>query len=271
MNQKERSFVEVVKHFYRISGRHDLPWRHTADPYHILVSELMLQQTQVARVIPKYEEFVARWPNAQHLANAQLGDVLRAWQGLGYNRRAKFLHEAVRVVTNELAGQFPQNELELQKLPGLGPYTAAAICAFAYNQPVALIETNVRQVFLHHFYKNKEQITDTEILTLVKKTLPSKNIRKWYWALMDYGSYLKQQHGNLGRKSKHYTKQSKFKGSDREVRGAIVRTLGSGAKSLAQIKTDLVPLLPEQITMQLPKLLSEGLIVKEGSSRYRLP
>ena len=152
MNKKEREFVARVWEYYKAHGRHDLPWRKTTDPYKILVSELMLQQTQVDRVLLKYKAFLKLFPTARRLAAAPLGDVLRAWQGLGYNRRAKFLHQAAQYVTNELKGRWPKDEAGLLALPGVGPYTARAVLAFAYNEPVVLIETNVRQVFLHHLF-----------------------------------------------------------------------------------------------------------------------
>lgn len=272
MTKQEREFQAFVLDWYEKSGRHNLPWRLTTDPYHILVSELMLQQTQVTRVVPKYESFIKQYPTVKKLANASLGDVLRLWQGLGYNRRAKYLHACAQTVVTEYGGVFPRHEAALRQLPGIGPYTAAAVCAFAYNQPVELIETNVRQVMIHHFFTQKDQVTDAEILEKVRRTMPPEQARDWYAALMDYGSHLKVLYGNNTRKVKGYTRQSQFKGSDREVRGAILRALSenSGAKSLDQLAADLAPLPLVKIKTQLRALASDELVVRVTQS-WRLP
>lgn len=270
MNKKEREFVALVWAQYREQGRHDLPWRKTKDPYRILVSEVMLQQTQVDRVSPKYRAFLKLFPSARRLAAAPLGDVLRAWQGLGYNRRAKFLHEAVNKVVVELKGKWPQDAVGLRALPGVGSYTAGAVAAFAYNEPVVLIETNVRQVFLHHFFMRHADVPDAAILELVAKTLPRDNAREWYYALMDYGSHLKRQHGNINHKSKHYTKQSKFHGSDRQIRGVILRLLTQQDQLTSmQIEKELAAFESGRVATQLARLTSEGLI-KQTRLRYHL-
>lgn len=270
MNTKERAFQAFVLDWYQASGRHDLPWRQTTDPYAILVSELMLQQTQVVRVIPKYQAFLERFPTVHDLAEASLGDVLRLWQGLGYNRRAKFLHQCAEVVVHEYAGIFPQIEAELRQLPGIGPYTAAAVCAFAYNQPVHLIETNVRQVIIHHFFTQTKTVTDADILEKVKRTLPADRSHDWYAALMDYGSHLKALYGNNTRNVAGYTKQSKFKGSDREVRAAIVRALTTGSKTDQQMRDALSEYDSSKITPQIKNLLTEAMI-EYKDDEYSLP
>lgn len=277
MNKRERRFVEVVWEHYRQQGRHDLPWRKTTNPYHILVSEVMLQQTQVGRVVPKYREFLKRFPTARRLATAPLGDVLRVWQGLGYNRRAKFLWQAALKVINELGGEWPTNELDLRSLPGVGVYTAAAIVVFAYNTPTVLIETNVRQVYLHHFFKNDSDVLDADILKLVKRTVPQDTAREWYWALMDYGSFLKSQHGNVNYKSKHYTKQSKFVGSDRQIRGAIIKVLSNETSAVTRDRLcerlgEVEPRLAteyDRINSQLKQLEIESFIII-SKNKYRL-
>lgn len=220
------TFVKTVQQFYKENGR-VLPWRHTQDPYKIWISEVMLQQTQVERVIPKYEAFIQRYPTVQALAEARVQDVFALWVGLGYNRRAQYLHSAANLIVSQ-GGMFPQDARSLEMLPGIGPYTARAICTFAYEKYEVFIETNIRTVFIHHFFTHKERVTDKEILTLIHATLPITHIREWYWALMDYGSYLKKTVGNASRKSQHHTTQKKFKGSVREARGAIVRILSSG-------------------------------------------
>lgn len=270
MTKQEREFQAFVLDWYEKSGRHDLPWRQTHDPYQVLVSELMLQQTQVARVIPKYQAFVERFPTVYELAAASLGDVLRLWQGLGYNRRAKFLHQCAQVVVGGYNGVFPTTEAQLRQLPGIGPYTASAVCAFAYNQPVELIETNVRQVMIHHFFKCKDEVTDAQIMDKVRRTLPADRPRDWYAALMDYGSHLKALHGNNTRKVQGYTKQSKFKGSNREVRAAIVRVLTKGSLSRVQLDTELKQYDQSKVEPQLQALLQDEMVTVQAEA-YSLP
>jgi len=270
MNQKEIAFVKTVWDFYDTSGRHDLPWRQTTDPYAILVSELMLQQTQVTRVVSKYAAFMVAYPTVHTLATTGLGGVLRLWQGLGYNRRAKFLWQCAQEIVDKYDGVFPKDEHQLQALPGIGPYTAAAICAFAYNQPVELIETNVRQVYIHHFFTKAAQVTDQEILHKVARTMPVDRARAWYAAVMDYGTYLKATHGNNTRKRKGYLKQSAFKGSDRQIRGAILRALQSGRLDVQAFEAELSTFASDRVQRQTAALLAEGLVVK-GRQYYQLP
>src|ERR1700751_788981 len=137
------AFKEFVWHFYEQNKR-DFAWRHVDNPYFVVVSEIMLQQTQTQRVISKYEEFIAAFPDFKSLAAASLRDVLLVWQGLGYYRRARFLHQLAQIVVNEHGGALPQDQKVLQTLPGIGPNTAGSICAFAFNKPVVFIETNIR-------------------------------------------------------------------------------------------------------------------------------
>jgi A/G-specific adenine glycosylase len=263
----------VWKH-YRHRGRHDLPWRGTTDPYAILVSEVMLQQTQVSRVVPKYKAFLTAFPTVTALAAAPLFTVLRMWQGLGYNRRAKLLQATAQVVVLKYAGQFPRDEATLRSLPGIGPYTASALLAFAYNVPVVLIETNVRAVFLHHCVPTAEKVPDSALLPLIAQALPRDRAREWYWALMDYGSYLKTQHGNASRRSRTYAKQSQFVGSNRQVRGAIVRALSKYSDGLtaAALKRAIAGdgVVVRGIRSQLNTLQAEGIVTKM-KHRYYLP
>lgn len=257
-------FQQFIRHWYLSYGRHELPWRQTTDPYKILVSELMLQQTQVERVIPKYLAFIERFPDTKALATASLKEVLVLWQGLGYNRRAKYLHQCAQAVEAQYNGHFPQAEAALLQLPGIGPYTASAVCTFAYNQPVILIETNVRTVFLYHFFAGKQAVHDKEVLALVQESLDISNPKEWYWALMDYGSYLKKILPNPNRKSKQYTKQSKFTGSLRQVRGEIIRLL---SQHDYQSTTELLEKLqsnPVYFQNALEQLLEEALIVEDS-------
>ena len=221
-------FQALVWDYFQQSGRHDLPWRLAAadgqfDPYTIMVSELMLQQTQVQRVIPKYAEFLQKFPTLQDLAAAELGAVLTAWSGLGYNRRAKFLWQSAQRVVDEYNGVFPQTTAELVNLPGIGKNTAGAIQAYAFNHPVVFIETNIRSVYIHHFFADKTDVSDTDILQLVAATVDSEHPREWYWALMDYGSHLKKSVGNTSKQSKTYMKQSAFHGSKRQIRGQVIK------------------------------------------------
>jgi A/G-specific adenine glycosylase len=262
-------FHEAVREAYVRHGRPDLPWRRPEpdghfDPYKIMVSELMLQQTQVPRVIPKYTQFLAQFPTVQALAAADLGTVLRAWQGLGYNRRAKYLWQAAQ----ELAGKaaFPRAVAELTQLPGIGPNTAGATLAYAFNQPVVFIETNIRTVYIHHFFHDRSGVTDKEILSLVEQTLDSKTPRIWYWELMDYGNYLKSTVGNLNRAGKTYAKQSKFHGSQRQLRGQVIRELSQGVMTSAALTSRLPD---ERLPAVLAQLLAEGLIRLE-KGYYRL-
>jgi len=270
MNRTEHKFIETVWSFYKAQGRHSLPWRKTKDPYRILVSEVMLQQTQVQRVIPKYEAFIERFPDVGALANAPLREVLYLWQGLGYNRRAKMLHSCAKVVSSEYAGVFPNTHKALVALPGIGPYTASAILSFAFSVATPLIETNVRSVYLHHFFKDKTQVSDTELLQYIERTLDTENVRTWYWALMDYGAHIKKEYGNPNAQSSHYTKQSVFKGSDRQIRGAILRTLTAASHSRVKLHSVLASFEDIRIDAQLHNLMDEGMIVKKGRI-YMLP
>jgi A/G-specific adenine glycosylase len=272
MNRKEQQFVEVVLDFYREHGRTHLPWRKTARPYNILVSELMLQQTQVDRVIPKYQEFIKHWPTMTKLANARLSEVLRVWQGLGYNRRAKFLHRCAQQVVTEHNGRLPKDLKTLQTLPGIGQYTASAIMAFAHNHPVRMVETNIRTAYLHHFFPVTTDVSDKEIFPIIEATMLRQEPRVWYSALMDYGSHLKRTVGNLNQKAQGYKKQSVFKGSDREIRGAIIRTLTASSTSLTktQLNKKLTHFDAGRVAKQLQKLSQEGLVVETGK-RIQLP
>ena len=219
-------FRKIIREHYRKSGRHSFPWRKTRDPYRILVSEIMLQQTQVGRVEGFYERFIARFPGFGSLARATPGDVLRLWQGLGYNRRALMLHKLARIVVRDFGGKLPDDREILESLPGIGPGTSGALRAFAFNRPDAFIETNIRRVFIHFFFPKKKMVTDRELARYIKRTIDLRNPREWYWALMDYGAMLaKSARGNPNRRSAHYVAQSPFAGSRRELRGKILRIL----------------------------------------------
>jgi A/G-specific adenine glycosylase len=218
-------FRVAVYACYRAHGRSDLPWRKTRDPYRILVSEFMLQQTQVPSVLRKYEPFVRRFPDFEAIASSSLREVLAAWSGLGYNRRALHLMEAARIVVSEYGGKLPVSLDRLESLPGVGRATAAAVAAFAFGKAHAFIETNIRTVFIHHFFAGRRRVSDGEILPLVERTLDRGRPRAWFQALMDYGVMLKKGRRNPSRASARHARQGKFEGSARQARGKIIRAL----------------------------------------------
>ncbi|MGO8694253.1 MAG: A/G-specific adenine glycosylase [Rectinemataceae bacterium] len=209
--------------YYAEFGR-SFPWRETKDPWTILVSEVMLQQTQTDRVLPKFIAWRERFPDAASLAASPLPEVLRLWSGLGYNRRALALAAAARIVVDS---GFPGDEKALLALPGVGPYTARAVLAFAFGLPTVFIETNIRSVFLQHFFPSEESVGDARIALLVEATLDRKDPRTWYYALMDYGVSIKKMAGNPNRRSAHYARQTPFADSKRRVRGGVLRELAS--------------------------------------------
>lgn len=227
MKQKQltiKQFKHIVYEYYATNKR-IFAWRETTNPYHIVVSEIMLQQTQTERVKIKYEEFIQAFPTIELLAQAFVSDVITVWTGLGYNRRALALHALAQQVVQDYQGTIPTSEALLRQFKGIGPATAASICAFAYNKPTIFIETNVRAVFIHHFFPHKHDVNDKEIEPLVKMALDRQQPREWYYALMDYGVMLKSTYDNPSRRSKHYSVQSKFEGSQRQVRGKILKLL----------------------------------------------
>lgn len=224
---KTRKYLSFQKEIWQFYLRHKriFPWRETNNPYFILISEMMLQQTQVSRVIPKYNQFISQFPAIKNLATSSFHRVLQLWQGLGYNRRARFLHQTAQIIEKQYKGIIPSDITTLRQLPGLGIATASAILVFGYNQPLVFVETNIRRVYIHFFFSDKEKVDDKEILPIVKETLDADNPRFWYYALMDYGAKLGKNKFNPNTKSTHYTKQSKFEGSVRQIRGQIVRTV----------------------------------------------
>jgi A/G-specific adenine glycosylase len=264
------AFRRIVWKHYKVNGRHDLPWRKTRDPYRILVSEVMLQQTQVERVLPFYAAWLKKFPTVHTLAQASLADVLKAWQGLGYNRRGKMLHDAAKVIAH---GRHPMSTMGVEKLedlPGVGAYTARAVTAFAHNADVVFIETNIRTVVTYHFFPKKKKVDDKAIFRILAEALPHGKGREWYAALMDYGAHLKRSGVRLNTKAKGYTKQSKFAGSAREARGAVLKELAKASASKARLVGLLGDDRSSQMEAQMEKLVREGLIEKRGT-RYQLP
>lgn len=241
-----QGFQQRILDIYNERGR-GMPWREDTSPYSIFLSEMMLQQTQVSRVTEYYERFLRVYPDFQSLADAALPELLSNWKGLGYNRRAKFMREAARMVCRDYAGRLPADPDELRKLPGIGPNTAGSISAFAFNLPVVFIETNIRRVMIHEFFPEQETegagypaesadryatpkareagVRDRDIMPVIEKTLFRENPRVWYWALMDYGVELKRKSGNANRRSAHYSRQSPFEGSLRQLRSGILHFL----------------------------------------------
>lgn len=293
-----RAFVEFVAKKGRELYR-DLPWRRTYDPYAIWISEVMLQQTQVSRVDGRWQRWLERFPTVDALAAAAPSDVLEEWQGLGYNRRALSVHRAAQAISED-GGIFPQDSKELVKLPGIGPATAAGIRAFAFNLHGVYLETNVRTVFLHELYPQAEGVPDSELVPLVELTCPASAAdavdadgaandatteltpRSWYYALLDYGAYLKKTIPNPSRRSKSHVKQSRFEGSHRQKRAELLRVLlahkDEGGAEFDMLHQELCQIevnagretLDEQVTLGLlEELAKEGFCQK--NDEYWLP
>jgi len=248
-------FIRRVLTHYEKRGRHDLAWRKRISAYRILVSEIMLQQTQVARVVPKFAAWMKEYPTLESLGNTTLTAILSLWQGLGYQRRAKALYEIAKATKT-----LPKNYEELLLLNGIGPYTASALCAFAYNIfPERLLETNIRTALIEEFHPGKIKIHDgvlyDDLYRLTKHTLvQAVGARVWYYALMDYGAYLKSQKISHNEKSAHYTKQSPYVGSVRQLRAKILFAVTHKEKLPTDERTQTV----------LQTLIKEGYIIKKG-------
>ncbi|MHB9098969.1 MAG: HhH-GPD family protein [Syntrophales bacterium] len=264
-----RAFQKKIYDYYRTDGR-DLPWRRTENPYRILVSEVMLQQTRVERVIEKYPEFLSAYPDFPSLAGAPLPQLLGLWQGMGYNRRALSLRRLAQEVISEHRGQLPSDPEILIGLPGIGPYTAGAIMAFAFNRPVVFLDTNIRRVCIDEFFSDREGIRDDQIAPLLRQTLDTQNPRRWYNALMDYGAMLKRAQGNPNRRSAHYTRQSPFENSNRQVRGMILKLLVKEPSLTAARIAEETGVDAARVKKNLVDLEKEAFLEKKGR-RYRIP
>lgn len=266
-------FVSRVWRHYEEHGRGDLPWRRTTDPYHVLVSEVMLQQTLVTRVAPKYEAFMRDFPTVESLASAPLDRVLGLWQGLGYNRRALALKRAAEIIVTGHGGVVPPTLEGLTALPGVGHATAAQVLAFAFDIGVPFIETNIRSVYLHEFFPGTDDVPDSAILPLVEATLDAERPREWFWALLDYGAHLKATGANPSRRSRHHTRQSRFEGSDRQLRGRILAMLAGQTPSSGPQDADAIAALvgfeSDRVATALEALQSEGFVVWDDG-RWRL-
>ncbi len=260
-----RRFRSIIFHHY-FRHRRDFSWRDEISPYRVFISEVMLQQTQTVRVVPKFEEFITHFPDFETLANADFSDILRSWKGLGYNRRAKYLQDAAALIVDRHKGMLPDDPALLKTLPGIGPATAASICTFAFNIPLAFIETNVRTVYIHFFYRDAIDVDDRQIMNLVEQTVDKKRPRDWYYALMDYGAMLKKTIGNLNTRSKHYSKQTRFEGSDRQIRGKILQLLlDSGTLELGYIAAKLGE-STERIERIVLSLCSDNLVLNKKNT-----
>jgi len=230
----------------------------------------MLQQTQVSRVLTKYPLFLERFPTMMTLSQSNLTDVLSVWQGMGYSRRALYLKQSAQRMVDSYDAMVPNDPVLLDSLPGIGYATACSICVYAFNRALPFIETNVRRVFIHHFFQDTTGIDDRKIMPLVEQSLNYNDPREWYYALMDYGTHLARTIKNPNRKSKHYSLQSRFEGSDRQVRGQLLSLCLSNEQGIAT-KTiySQLPFSPSQIDINLEQLTKEGFLFFDGE-RYTI-
>jgi len=262
-----RSLQNAVYRYFG-SHRRDLPWRRIADPYCIYVSEVMLQQTQVDQVARKFPAFIRRFPDWESLAKAPLSAVLAAWQGLGYNRRAKFLKSAAEEVVGRFCGTLPSDPVDLATLPGIGAATAASVAAFGFNRPTVFIETNIRSVFIHRFFPGRRSVDDAELLPLVEQALDRRHPARWYSALMDYGTALKRVEDNPARRSRHHVRQSRFEGSQRQVRGMVVRQLLAAPGMTASALASVIGRPLARVADAVRALVDEGMMERRGRRLY---
>jgi A/G-specific adenine glycosylase len=264
-----RAFREAVYSNYKKEKR-SFPWRTNTKPWGILVSEFMLQQTQTERVVDYWTKWMEKWPSPRFFYKASMDDALRAWSGLGYNRRCFHLKDCARRITKEYDGEVPDRPKDLEELPGIGPYTARAVPCFAYNVPTVFIETNIRAAVLHFFFKNREKVKDKELMPILQTALDEKDPRTWYWALMDYGAALKRLTPNPNRRSAHYSRQSPFEGSFRQLRGAVVRVLareGPAGKEELRRRSGIEN---DEDLYQVVEALEKEQIVAESGGIYRI-
>ena len=255
----------MVWSHYRAHAR-SMPWRERRTPYRVFVSELMLQQTGIARVLRHYAPFLRAFPSFRALSRAPVSEVLAAWHGLGYNRRALALRESARIVVARHRGRLPRSLEGLLALPGVGRATAGAVLCYAYDLPVPFIETNVRRVFLHFFFPRSKEVRDERILPLVERTMDARRPREWFYALMDYGTMLSRGTVNANRRSRAYKRQSPFEGSRRQLRGRILAALlRLGSASMREIGAEIrreTGRKDARLTDALRGLVDEGFLQK---------
>ena len=258
-------FNAYLAEFYEKNKR-PMPWRDDITPFRVVVSEIMLQQTQVPRVMDQFPQFIQTFPDFNALAGASLEDVMRAWQGLGYNRRAKYLLEISRAIVEKWNGIVPDDPEILVTLPGIGTATAGSIVAFSYNRPVVFIETNIRRVFIHHFFQDQADVSDKEIIPVICCALNKNTPREWYYSLMDYGTFLAGKIKNPNRRSRHYAVQSPFAGSDREIRGQVIKVLLENGPTQYNQLVGIVGDQHSRTEKIISQMIIEGLIVKDHTT-----
>lgn len=267
----DKVWIEGARH-----ARPHLPWRGISDAYAVYVSEVMLQQTQVKRVLSFWPRFLEAFPTISDLAQAESSSVLTLWQGLGYNRRALALHKSAQECVARFGGCLPYTVEELQTLPGIGPATAAGIVSFAYQKPSIYIETNVRTVFIQEWFPETETpIHDRQLIPLVEATCSQDDPRGWYYALLDWGAHIKQRGGNPSRQSAHYTKQSTFEGSHRQKRSFVLKTVLAAERGImvsdvremlnkTERSEQRPELSPERFDAIIEELTQEGFFTRDG-------
>ena len=254
------SFREIIYDYYR-NHKREFPFRENITPYNVLVSEIMLQQTQTSRVSEKFVKFTRKFPDFLSLSQAPLDTILKEWKGLGYNRRAIALKKIAEIVIKEYGGNLPDSIEILKSFPQIGHNTASSIRTFAFNIPTVFIETNIRRVYIYFFFPMKNNVSDNEILPIVKETVDKTMPREWYYALMDYGVMLKKVHPDLNKKSSHYRKQAPFKGSSRQVRGQLLKMLiKDETMEIAEIQNKIKNIDPTKLKSILNQLQKEGFI-----------
>jgi A/G-specific adenine glycosylase len=266
--KQQKEFKDSVYSYYEKAGR-VFPWREEISPWGVLVSEFMLQQTQTERVVSYWKRWMKLWPSPKSLAETSLEDALREWSGLGYNRRGRYVKECAGIIVRRHGGKVPDTPRGLLPLPGIGPYTAGAIACFAYNYPSVFIETNIRAAVIHFFFQERETVNDREIIPILDETLDRKDPRKWYWALMDYGAALKKITANPNRKSAHYTQQSRFEGSFRQLRGNLMKSLLSRGPGTADDLAGRTCIKKEDLYKVL-EVLERDLMIAQKEGVYKI-
>lgn len=265
-------FQRTILDWYR-DNRRNMPWRDTYDPYEILVSEIMLQQTQVSRVLPKYELFLTEFPTVADLSAANDAKLLRVWEGLGYWRRALYLRDAAKMVVDEFDGVFPPDAATLRMLPGVGPYTASALACFVFGSAEPFLDTNIRRVYLHFFFPENDAVADSQIMDIARQAVWTDDPREWHYALFDYGAMVLRDK-KINRRSSHYSKQSAFDGSFRSFRTKVVRhllTCPGNVISQAELNLFLTghlgaddhPYTPDEV---IAALVKDGLLKRSGDT-----
>jgi len=259
-------FKKLIYDYYR-NHKRKFPFRENITPYNVLISEIMLQQTQTGRVSDKFLKFITKFPDFLSLSSASLEEVLIEWKGLGYNRRAIALKKIAETIIKDFNGELPDSLEVLKSFPQIGHNTASSILTFAFNKPMTFIETNIRRVYIYFFFPNKSKVNDKDIMTIVKKTIDNINPREWYYALMDYGVMLKKVHPELNKKSAHYQKQAPFKGSIRQIRGELLKLLiKEGKMEITKIQEQSKIKDMKRLKKILDQLKKEGFIeIKEDT------